>query len=154
MKIKRLYQKNRRILDCIKKSLIKTHHLRSKPIKVGDWVLVIDSSLEHQLNTLIFFAQRWFGPYVVIEIHDNATYSLRELDDTRLMIHVVRKRVKTFRRRDSIFTSNDTKVSHILILTKQKMRRHVSKMMIFSLVHIGGCVGLEGVKNVMRQKKS
>ena len=30
----------------------------------------------------------------------------------------------------------------------------MSKMMIFSLVHIGGCVGLERVKNVMRQKKS
>jgi hypothetical protein len=85
----------------------KTHRLRSKPINVGDWVLVFDSSLEHQHSTLKKFARRWFGPYVVIAIHDNGTYSLRELDGTRLKILVAGKRVKAFRRRDSMFTPND-----------------------------------------------
>jgi hypothetical protein len=85
----------------------KTHRLRSKSINVGDWVLVFDSSLEHQHSTLKKFARRWFGPYVVIDVHDNGTYSLRELDGTRLKVPVVGKRVKAFRRRDSRFTPND-----------------------------------------------
>ena len=85
----------------------KTHRLRSKPINVGDWVLVFDSSLEHQHCTLKKFARRWLSPYVVIAVHDNGTYSLRELDGTRLKIPVAGKRVKAFRRRDSRFASND-----------------------------------------------
>ena len=85
----------------------KTHRLRSKPIEVGDWVLVFDSSLEHQHSTLRKFARRWFGPYVVEIVHDNATYSLRELDGTRLKIPVAGKRIKAFRRRDSKFCPND-----------------------------------------------
>jgi hypothetical protein len=85
----------------------KTHRLRSKSINVGDWVLVFDSSLEHQHSTLKKIARKWFGPYVVIDVHDNGTYSLRELDGTRLKVPVAGKRVKAFRRRDSRFTPND-----------------------------------------------
>ena len=44
---------------------------------------------------------------MVIAIHDNGTYSHYELDGTRLKIPVARKRVKTFRRKDSKFTPND-----------------------------------------------
>ena len=46
--------------------------------------MVFDSSLEHQHSTLKKFSRRWFGPYVVVATHDNATYSLRELDGTML----------------------------------------------------------------------
>ena len=98
MKAARLHNKER---------FDKTHLLRSKPINVGDWVLVFDSSLDHQHSTIKKFARRWFGPYVIIVVHDNGTYSLRELDGTRLKTHLAGKRVKTFRRRDSRFTPND-----------------------------------------------
>jgi len=85
----------------------KTHRLRSKPIETGDWVLVFDSSLEHQHSTVKKFARRWFGPYVVVAVHDNATYSLRELDETRLKIPVAGKRIKTFKKRDGRFSLHD-----------------------------------------------
>ncbi|KAL3675475.1 hypothetical protein R1sor_025423 [Riccia sorocarpa] len=78
----------------------KTHRLRPKPIQVGDWVLVYDSSLENQHSTVRKFSRRWFGPYVVLAVYDNATYSLRELDGTPLRIQVAGKRVKLFRRRE------------------------------------------------------
>ncbi|KAL3698024.1 hypothetical protein R1sor_012100 [Riccia sorocarpa] len=78
----------------------KTHRLRPKPIQVGDWVLVYDSSLENQHSTVRKFSRRWFGPYVVLAVHDNATYSLQELDGTPLRIQVAGKRVKLFRRRE------------------------------------------------------
>ncbi|KAL3696746.1 hypothetical protein R1sor_010822 [Riccia sorocarpa] len=78
----------------------KTHRLRPKPIQAGDWVLVYDSSLENQHSTVRKFSRRWFGPYVVLAVHDNATYSLRELDGTPLRIQVAGKRVKLFRRRE------------------------------------------------------
>jgi hypothetical protein len=70
-------------------------------------VLVFDTSLEHQHNTLRKFSRRWFGPYVVVATHDNATYTLRELDGTMLKIPVVGKWIKTFRRRDGRFYSDD-----------------------------------------------
>jgi Integrase zinc binding domain/RNase H-like domain found in reverse transcriptase/Reverse transcriptase (RNA-dependent DNA polymerase) len=85
----------------------RTHRLRIKQIQVGDWVLVFDSSLEHQHSTLRKFARRWFGPYVVVVVHDNATYTLRELDGTQLKVPVAGKRIKAFRRRDGRFSIED-----------------------------------------------
>jgi hypothetical protein len=78
-----------------------------KSIQIGDWVLVFDSSLEHQHSTLRKFSQRWFGPNVVVARHDNATYILRELDGTMLKIPVAGKRIKTMRRRDDRFYTDD-----------------------------------------------
>ncbi|KAL3698249.1 hypothetical protein R1sor_012325 [Riccia sorocarpa] len=78
----------------------KTHRLRPKQIKVGDWVLVYDSSLENQHSTTRKFSRRWFGPYVVLAVNDNATYLLRELDGTPLRLAIAGKRVKLFKRRD------------------------------------------------------
>ena len=85
----------------------KTHRLRTNSIQIGDWVLVFDSSLEHQHSTLRKFSWGWFGPYVVVATHDNATYSLRELDGTMLKIPIAGKRIKTFKRRDGRFYSDD-----------------------------------------------
>jgi hypothetical protein len=85
----------------------KTHRLRTKSIQIGDWVLVFDSSLEHQHSTLRKFSRRWFGLYMIVAIHDNATYTLRELDGTMLKIPVVDKRIKIFRRRDGRFYADD-----------------------------------------------
>ncbi|KAL3682085.1 hypothetical protein R1sor_000107 [Riccia sorocarpa] len=78
----------------------KTHRLRPKPIQHGDWVLVYDNTLENQHSTVRKFSRRWFGPYVVLAVNDNATYSLRELDGTVLRLAVAGKRVKLFKRRD------------------------------------------------------
>ena len=76
----------------------KTHRLRVKKIREGDWVLVFDSTLEHQHSTVRKFAKRWFGPYVVVKVHPNGTYSLRELNGVPLRVPVAGKRIKTFRR--------------------------------------------------------
>lgn len=55
----------------------KIHQLRTKKIQEGDWMLVFDSTLEHQYSTVQKFAKRWLGSYVVVKVHDNATYFLR-----------------------------------------------------------------------------
>lgn len=76
----------------------KTHRLRANKIREGDWVLVFDSTLEHQHSTVRKFARRWIGPYVVTKVHLNGTYSLRELDGTSLRVPMAGKRIKVFRR--------------------------------------------------------
>ena len=38
---------------------------------------------------------------MVIKVHDNATYSLRELDGTRLKVPIAGKRIKIFKQRDN-----------------------------------------------------
>ena len=85
----------------------KTHQLRTKGIQIGDWVLVFDSSLDHQHSTLRKFSWRWFGPYVVVATYDNALYTHCELDGTVLKIPIAGKRIKAFRRRDGRFHSDD-----------------------------------------------
>ena len=45
--------------------------------------------------------KRWFGPYVVKHVHDNATYSLCELDGTKLKIPIASERIKLFKQRDA-----------------------------------------------------
>ncbi|KAL3687990.1 hypothetical protein R1sor_014299 [Riccia sorocarpa] len=79
----------------------KTHRLRPKEIGEVDWVLVYDSSLENQHSAERKFARRWFGPYVVVTVHDNATYSLRELDGTPLRLPIAGKRIKYFKKREA-----------------------------------------------------
>jgi hypothetical protein len=69
-------------------------------------VLVFDSSLDHQHSTIKKFAPRWFGPYVVIKVHQNATYGLRELDGTHLKIPIAGHRVKIFRKREGTILSD------------------------------------------------
>ena len=85
----------------------KTHRLRMKKIEKGDWVLMFDSTLEHQHSTVKKFARRWFGPYVVERVNDNGTYLLRELDGSIFKIPIVGKRIKVFRRRNGRFHSDD-----------------------------------------------
>jgi hypothetical protein len=85
----------------------KTHRLRIHPIQEGDWVLVFDSSLEHQHSAKKKFSRRWFGPYVVTNVHKNGTYSLRELDGTLLRTPIAGKRIKAFKRRDGSFLTED-----------------------------------------------
>ncbi|KAL3686249.1 hypothetical protein R1sor_004271 [Riccia sorocarpa] len=86
----------------------KRHRLRPKPVDEGDWVLVYDSSLDNQHSALKKFAKRWFGPYVVEKVYDNATYGLRELDGARLRRPIAGKRVKIFKKRNEDMDVIDT----------------------------------------------
>ncbi|KAL3676054.1 hypothetical protein R1sor_026002 [Riccia sorocarpa] len=86
----------------------KRHRLRPKPVEEGDWVLVYDSNLDNQHSALKKFAKRWFGPYVVEKVYDNATYGLRELDGARLRRPIAGKRVKIFKKRNEDMDVIDT----------------------------------------------
>ncbi|KAH6556662.1 hypothetical protein KP509_1Z164600 [Ceratopteris richardii] len=79
----------------------KSHRLRPKRLKEGDLVLVYDSSLNTQYEARRKLVKRWFGPYVVCKVFDNGTYSLRELDGTKLKDLIAGKRVKLFKRREN-----------------------------------------------------
>ena len=63
-------------------------------------MLVYNSSLDNQHRFTHKFVKRWFGPYVVISVNDNAAYHLAELDGTRITTSVVGKRVKALKRRN------------------------------------------------------
>jgi hypothetical protein len=77
----------------------RTHRLQPKKIEDGDWVLVYDSSLDHQHKATRKFARLWFGPYVVTTVNGNETYHLAELDGTRIAVPVAGKRIKAFKKR-------------------------------------------------------
>ena len=77
----------------------KTHRLRPIAIKEGDWVLISDNSLDMQHSASKKFAQRFKGPYVVTKVHDNATYSVQELDGAEHRLPYAGKRIKLFKRR-------------------------------------------------------
>ena len=76
----------------------RTHRLRPRKIEEGDWVLVYDSSLNNQHRSTRKFVKRWFGPYMVRSVNNNATYHLAELDGTRITTPVSGKRIKAFKR--------------------------------------------------------
>ena len=63
-------------------------------------MLVYDSSLDNQHKSTRKFVRRWFGPYLVESVNDNATYHLAELDGMRITTPVARKRIKAFKRRN------------------------------------------------------
>lgn len=63
----------------------------------GDWILIYDNSLDNQHSALKKFSKHWFGPYMVVHVLDNATYALKELDETRFKIPVARKYINFFK---------------------------------------------------------
>ena len=77
----------------------RTHRLRPRKIEEGDWVVVYDNSLDNQHRSTREFARRWFGPYIVRSVNENATYHLAELDGTQIATPVAGKRIKAFKRR-------------------------------------------------------
>ena len=88
-------------IDYIKKSqpknkeaFYKKHQLCPKKKEEGDWVLVYDGSFDNQHNATRKFLNRWFGPYVLKTVEDNATYQFMELDGTYLVVLIAGKRVK------------------------------------------------------------
>jgi hypothetical protein len=70
-------------------------------------MLISDNSLDMQHSALKKFAEQFHRPYVVTKVHDNATYSVWELNGTEHRLQYVGKRVKLFRRRiESIVDGN------------------------------------------------
>ena len=63
-------------------------------------MLVYDINLDNQHRSTRKFARRWFGPYMVRSVNDNATYHLAELDGTQITTPIAGKRVKAFKRRN------------------------------------------------------
>ena len=102
----------------------KTHRIRPKKLEEGDWVLMYDNSLENQHSTIRKFAKRWFGPYVIKKVYDNATYKLSEIDGSLLQNLILGKRIKIFKKRNNFE----------LVLHSDE-----------ELAHAGGCAGSEGV---------
>ena len=85
------WRKNKCLFD-------RMHRHRPKEIKEGDWVLVYDNNLDNQHKVVQKFAKRWFGPYAVTSANDNGTYHLAELDGTRIVVPIVGKRIKVFKK--------------------------------------------------------
>ena len=77
----------------------KKHRLRPKDIKEGDWVLVYDSTLDNQYTAMRKMVKRWFGPYIVVHVFDNATYKLCELDGTEVRVPIAGKSIKLFKKK-------------------------------------------------------
>ena len=104
--------KNARLKN--KENFDRRHRLRPRKIMEGDWVLVYDSSLDNQHSAARKFAKRWFGPYVVKKVEDNATYRLAELDGAPLAIPIAGKRIKVFKRRDLVEIDFEALVDFVL----------------------------------------
>ena len=76
------------------------HQLWPRKIEDSDWVIVYDSSLVHQYNTIRKFSRRWFGPYEVRKVRDNGINQLSKLDGTLLRTPVTEKWVMVFKKRE------------------------------------------------------
>ena len=61
-------------------------------------MLVYGSSLDNQHEAMRKFVKRWFGPYAITSPNDNDTYHLAELNRTRVVVSVVGKRIKAFKK--------------------------------------------------------
>ena len=92
-RLKNARLKNKELFD-------KKHRLRPKDIKEGDWFLVYDSSLDNQYTAMRKMVKRWFGPYIVVHVFDNATYKLCELDGTEVRVPIAGKRIKLFKTKE------------------------------------------------------
>ena len=91
-KMKQAREKNKVRFD-------KTHRLRPIAIKEEDWVLIAEGGLEQQHSTKTKFMRRWRGPFVVVAVHANTTYTIQELDGAIHQLPYAGKRVKLFKRR-------------------------------------------------------
>ena len=110
-------------------------------------MLVYDSSLDNQHSTARKFSRRWFGPYVIKKVEDNATFRLLELDGTPHALLIAGKRIKIFKRRDKTEIGIEALDDDVWSIENEvawinKWSPHSS------LAHTGGCAGLVGVNVV------
>ncbi|RKP33116.1 hypothetical protein BJ085DRAFT_12798, partial [Dimargaris cristalligena] len=68
--------------------------IRQKPLAIHDIVLEYDSSLDKQWSRK--FDNRWRGPYKILDINENGSYTLAELDGTPRYPRVNGDRLKKF----------------------------------------------------------
>ena len=64
-------------------------------MKPGDFIIMYNESLKKQW--LQKCDNRWLGLYIVEEVHNNGSYSLKELDRTPLRTRIAGKCVKLFK---------------------------------------------------------
>ncbi|GBG59210.1 hypothetical protein CBR_g32226 [Chara braunii] len=79
----------------------KMARVRKEPLKVGDVVLLYDSSLEKQWSRKL--DKRWLGPYRVARSGEHGTYQIEELNGTAWKDWVSGSRLKKFVARDEDF---------------------------------------------------
>ncbi|GBG61832.1 hypothetical protein CBR_g23788 [Chara braunii] len=72
--------------------------VRKEPLKVGDIVLLYDSSLEKQWSRKL--DKRWLGPYKVAKVGEYGAYQIEELNGTAWRDWVSGSRLKKFVARD------------------------------------------------------
>ena len=150
----------------------KKHQLRLRKIEEGDWVIVYDSSLDHQHTKIQKFTKRWFGPYEVQKVFDNGTYRLGELDGTILRVPIAGKRVKIFQKRtegepyvslentdyeeqsDKDCSDAESEGSCLQLIIdireeSQSATDEKEQRASGTSAHTGGCAGLEGASVVV-----
>ncbi|GBG85657.1 hypothetical protein CBR_g40388 [Chara braunii] len=81
----------------------KMARVRKEPLKVGDVVLLYDSSLEKQWSRKL--DKRWLGPYRVARSRERGAYQIEELNGTAWKDWVSGSRLKKFVARDELETS-------------------------------------------------
>ncbi|GBG78610.1 hypothetical protein CBR_g27836 [Chara braunii] len=79
----------------------KMARVRKEPLKVGDIVLLYDSSLEKQWSRKL--DKRWLGPYRVTRCGEHGAYQIEELNGTTWKDWVSGSRLKKFVARDEDF---------------------------------------------------
>ncbi|GBG89730.1 hypothetical protein CBR_g49582 [Chara braunii] len=72
--------------------------VRKEPLKVGDTVLLYDSSLEKQWSRKL--DKRWLGPYKIARVREYGAYQIEELNETAWRDWVSGSRLKMFVARD------------------------------------------------------
>ena len=111
-----------------------------------------DSSLDNQHKATRKFA-RWFGPYIVTSVNDNATYHIAELDGTRIEVLVAGKQIKAFKKRyedesdlDCVGEGDDPERTD----EDGEVDRIFSHVLLPFLTHSRRCAGLVGVDVVRK----
>ena len=87
---------------------------------------------------------------MVVATHDNATYTLRELDGTVLRLFIASKQIKAFKKKEGRFHSDDIaafesqeEVEDTKLEISEDENLHKDEEECY-FTHTIGCVGLEG----------
>lgn len=85
-----------------KRHFDETHRIRRVPLQEGNLVLMFDSRTFDRNRPRPKFTNKWFGPYLIVKIHENGSCMLAELDGTRLSKTVAANRLKLFKSREEV----------------------------------------------------
>lgn len=59
--------------------------------------------MNNQYYTLQKKSKYWFRPYVVVEVYNNGTYLLQELNGIEFKTSKINKQIKLFKKRNFVF---------------------------------------------------